>query len=138
MHLYEVLRRPIITEKTTLLQGQNKYVFAVATAANKAQIKEAVEQAFNVTVDLPDVKKDDIKVEMQALCEIAKQRGVNVKALRKVAREMIMDSAKLEKIFEDEDQLEMFREEVGINQRKGISEIPFAKTTTLSLLEAAE
>ena len=81
---------------------------------------------------------DDIKVEMQALCEIAKQRGINVKALRKVAREMIMDSAKLEKIFEDEDQLEMFREEVGIRSAKGISEIPFAKTTTPSLLEAAE
>jgi len=56
MHLYEVLRRPIITEKTTLLQGQNKYVFAVSTAANKAQIKEAVEQAFNVTVKAVNVQ----------------------------------------------------------------------------------
>lgn len=50
MHIYEVLRRPVVTEKSTLLQGQNKYVFEVATAANKAQIQEAVEKAFNVKV----------------------------------------------------------------------------------------
>ena len=50
MHPYDVLRRPVITEKSTLLQGQHKYVFEVATAANKAQIKEAVEKAFDVTV----------------------------------------------------------------------------------------
>ena len=50
MHPYEVLRRPVITEKGTMLQAQHKYVFEVAPAANKAQIKEAVEKAFAVTV----------------------------------------------------------------------------------------
>ena len=50
MHVYDVLRRPIITEKMTLLQGQGKYAFEVAPTANKIQIKEAVETAFNVTV----------------------------------------------------------------------------------------
>ncbi len=55
MHIYEVLRRPLITEKSTLLQGQNKYVFAVALDANKAQIKEAVQTAFNVTVKAVNV-----------------------------------------------------------------------------------
>ena len=50
MHPYEVIRRPVVTEKSTLLQAQNKYVFRVATAANKAQIKEAVEKAFSVKV----------------------------------------------------------------------------------------
>ena len=50
MHPYEVLRRPVITEKTTMLQGLNKYVFEVAIDANKAQVKEAVEKAFDVTV----------------------------------------------------------------------------------------
>lgn len=50
MHPYEVLRRPVITEKTTMLQGLNKYVFEVAIYANKAQVKEAVEKAFDVTV----------------------------------------------------------------------------------------
>ncbi len=50
MHILEVLRRPIITEKNTLLMEQNKYVFEVARRANKRQIREAVERAFNVKV----------------------------------------------------------------------------------------
>ena len=50
MHPYDVLRRPIITEKNTNLQAQSKYVFEVARGANKMQIKEAVEKAFNVKV----------------------------------------------------------------------------------------
>lgn len=50
MHLYEVLRRPLITEKNTALQVRNKYVFEVARDANKPLIKEAVELAFKVTV----------------------------------------------------------------------------------------
>lgn len=50
MELYQVLRRPLITEKGTLLQEQNKYLFEVATQANKMQIKEAVEVTFGVNV----------------------------------------------------------------------------------------
>jgi large subunit ribosomal protein L23 len=50
MHVYEVLRRPIITEKMTMLQDLGKYAFEVAPEANKLQIKEAVETAFDVTV----------------------------------------------------------------------------------------
>ncbi len=50
MHLYEVLRRPLITEKDTILQTQGKYVFEVAEEANKNLIKQAVEKAFNVKV----------------------------------------------------------------------------------------
>ena len=55
MHLTEVLRRPIVTEKSTLLQGQHKYVFEVASAANKVLIKAAVEDAFNVKVTAVNV-----------------------------------------------------------------------------------
>ncbi len=50
MHLYRVLRRPLITEKNSALQAQGKYAFKVATEANKEQIKQAVEKAFKVTV----------------------------------------------------------------------------------------
>lgn len=50
MHLYEVLRRPLITEKSTLLKEQNRYAFEVASGASKRQIKEAVEAAFKVNV----------------------------------------------------------------------------------------
>ncbi|TET15220.1 MAG: 50S ribosomal protein L23 [Dehalococcoidia bacterium] len=50
MHSYEVLRRPLITEKNTMLVEQNKYAFEVARNANKPQIKDAVEKAFKVKV----------------------------------------------------------------------------------------
>ena len=50
IHPYEVLRRPIVTEKSTALAAQGKYVFEVLPDANKPQIREAVERAFNVHV----------------------------------------------------------------------------------------
>jgi large subunit ribosomal protein L23 len=51
MYLHEVLRRPLITEKNTALQAPlGKYAFEVADEANKEQIKQAVEKAFNVSV----------------------------------------------------------------------------------------
>lgn len=50
IHPYAVLLRPIITEKSTILAGQDKYVFQVDVRANKNQIKEAVEIAFTVRV----------------------------------------------------------------------------------------
>ncbi len=50
LHPYAVLLRPLITEKSTSLAGQDKYVFEVDLRANKPQIREAVELAFNVTV----------------------------------------------------------------------------------------
>ena len=55
MHLYEVLRRPLITEKNTELQAQGKYAFEVAREANKPQIKQAVEKAFKVKVTAVNV-----------------------------------------------------------------------------------
>ncbi|MFC1964576.1 50S ribosomal protein L23 [Chloroflexota bacterium] len=55
MHLYEVLRRPLITEKNTVLQDQNKYTFEVSDRANKPQIKQAVEKAFKVNVTAVNV-----------------------------------------------------------------------------------
>lgn len=50
MHIYEVLRRPVITEKNSMLLSQNKYTFEVRRDANKSQIKQAVEKAFKVNV----------------------------------------------------------------------------------------
>ena len=55
MHLYEVLRQPLITEKNTNLQAQNKYAFEVDGKANKPQIKQAVEKSFKVKVTAVNV-----------------------------------------------------------------------------------
>ena len=55
MHPSEVLRRPLITEKDTMLQAQGKYAFEAAGEANKFQIKQAVEKAFKVKVTAVNV-----------------------------------------------------------------------------------
>ena len=55
MNLYEVLRRPLITEKSTALQAEGKYAFEVVREASKPQIKQAVEKAFKVKVTAVNV-----------------------------------------------------------------------------------
>jgi len=50
MDIYQVLVKPTITEKSTLLQETGKYTFQVNGGANKIEVKEAVEKNFDVTV----------------------------------------------------------------------------------------
>ena len=57
MHVYEVLRRPVVTEKSMDLADQGKYVFEVDRRSNKHQIKDAVEEVFDVTVVSVNVVK---------------------------------------------------------------------------------
>ena len=47
---YDVIRKPVITEKATMASEQNAVVFEVAIDANKPMIKEAVESLFGVKV----------------------------------------------------------------------------------------
>jgi large subunit ribosomal protein L23 len=47
---YDVIVKPVITEKATLASEQNQVVFRVARNATKPQIKEAVEKLFDVKV----------------------------------------------------------------------------------------
>ena len=49
--VYDVIRRPIISEKSTALaEVGNRYAFEVATQANKQEIRDAVQRLFNVKV----------------------------------------------------------------------------------------
>lgn len=50
MNVYQVLKRPILTEKTDFQRDDNQYVFEVDRSANKLQIKEAVQTLFDVKV----------------------------------------------------------------------------------------
>jgi large subunit ribosomal protein L23 len=50
MNLFDVIRRPILTEKNTFLMTEGKYTFEVAHEANKKLVKDAVEQIFGVNV----------------------------------------------------------------------------------------
>jgi len=49
--IYQVLKRPLVTEKTNgLRETKNDYAFEVATDANKIEIRQAVESLFGVKV----------------------------------------------------------------------------------------
>ncbi|NGQ97187.1 50S ribosomal protein L23 [Brevibacillus sp. SYP-B805] len=50
-HLHDVIRRPVITERTTDMMADKKYVFEVPLKANKTEIKQAVEKVFGVKVE---------------------------------------------------------------------------------------
>ena len=56
MHCREVIRRPIVTEKTAGLVELNQYCFEVNGDVNKAQIIDAVERTW------PNVKVGDVRV----------------------------------------------------------------------------
>lgn len=80
-----------------------------------SQVKKYAEQLSDVMM-----RAQDLKAEADAIVQAAKDAGVNVRALRKVSRELITDSGKLARQYDDEDQLDMFRLEVGIRRRKGL------------------
>ena len=52
LHLFDVIRRPVITEKSNYqVDVLNQYTFEVDDRANKIQVKDAVELIFNVDVE---------------------------------------------------------------------------------------
>lgn len=48
--IYKVLKRPLITEKTSDLSLSNKYIFVVGETANKNEVKKSVESLYKVNV----------------------------------------------------------------------------------------
>ncbi|MEE9285145.1 MAG: 50S ribosomal protein L23 [Dehalococcoidia bacterium] len=63
MSLYDVIRRPVVTEKTTALAEQGKYVFEVAVDAGKTRVKEAIQVAFGVGVSHVNIMRVRGKVK---------------------------------------------------------------------------
>ena len=49
--VFDIIRRPIITEKTNYLSSLNQYVFEVDYKSTKTTIKEAIETVFDVKVE---------------------------------------------------------------------------------------
>ena len=60
---YDVIRRPVVTEKSTLASENDQVIFDVAIDATKPQIKEAVEALFSVKVKAVNtsVRKGKVK-----------------------------------------------------------------------------
>lgn len=60
---YDIIRNPVVTEKSTMASENNQVVFDVAIDASKPQIKEAVEALFSVKVQAvnTNVRKGKVK-----------------------------------------------------------------------------
>ena len=48
---HDIIRKPVITEKSMAAMAEKKYTFIVHMSANKVQIKKAVEEVFGVKVE---------------------------------------------------------------------------------------
>jgi large subunit ribosomal protein L23 len=71
LRIERILRRPLITEKNTMLMERDQYTFEVDPDANKIQIREAVEKTFNVRVKAVNT----MNVKRKAKSRIASRRG---------------------------------------------------------------
>ena len=88
---YDVIERPVITEKATKLSEQNKVVFKVRGDATKAQIKEAIEVLFKVTV--VSVNTINIKGKVKVFRGMLGNRKDYKKAVITLAKDQSIDLA---------------------------------------------
>ena len=51
MEARDIIKRPVITERSADLMSEDKYTFDVDVRANKTQVKHAIEEIFDVKVD---------------------------------------------------------------------------------------
>ncbi len=49
MNLYDVIKKPLVSEKAEMLRAQNCYVFEIDMKANKTLVKQAIRKIFGVT-----------------------------------------------------------------------------------------
>lgn len=54
--VYQIILRPLITEKSTILRDSNKYAFVVDRKATKPQIRQAAEELFDIQGDILKVR----------------------------------------------------------------------------------
>jgi large subunit ribosomal protein L23 len=89
MNLYDVVKKPVVTEKTELMRREaNVYTFVVDKKANKIEIRKAVETIFGVKVEAvntltvkPEVKRYGMKLYQT---KFVKKAMVKVKAGDKI------------------------------------------------------
>ena len=62
---YDIIIKPVITEQSMEATEDKKYVFKVATDANKTEIKKAIEQIFDVKVEKVNTIRMDGKEKRQ-------------------------------------------------------------------------
>ncbi len=64
--IYDVLRRPLVTEKSNYQLGLNQYTFVVSDDATKTMVKNAVETIFDVKVTRVNIMRTAAKRSLRA------------------------------------------------------------------------
>lgn len=82
---HDIIRKPIITEKSMAEMSDKKYTFVVDVHANKSQIKKAVEEVFGVKVE--DVKTANILGKIKRVGVHIGKRADYKKAIVKLTAE---------------------------------------------------
>lgn len=59
----DIIRRPVVTEATTDMLEEGKYVFEVDPRANKVEVKQAIEKIFGVKVDKVNTMRVEGKIK---------------------------------------------------------------------------
>ena len=88
------------------------------TNTNRKQIREYADQ---IAARLSAI--EDEKVAIKGLMDSAKEQDINTKALLRVAKELAAESDKVAKVLEFQDQLDLFRVQVELRQRKGLDDM---------------
>lgn len=83
MDARDILIRPLITEKSTQLMEEGKYVFVVAKKANKIEIAKAVAEVFKVKV--ANVNTVNVSGKMKRMGRFVGKRSDYKKAIVKLA-----------------------------------------------------
>ncbi len=74
LHWREIIRRPVVTEKSNFLADQlNQYTFVVNSRANKMQVKQAIELAW------PDVSVEKVRIANMPAKRARRQRRITVR-----------------------------------------------------------
>ncbi|MCR5776287.1 MAG: 50S ribosomal protein L23 [Lachnospiraceae bacterium] len=81
LNYYDVILKPVVTEKSMNGMAERKYTFLVHPEANKAQIKEAVEKMFDAKVEKVNTMNIQGKMKRRGLVvgKTAKQKKAVVK-----------------------------------------------------------
>ena len=95
--LYEIIERPLITEKSVRLSQEGRYSFRCKTSANKIEIRQAVEQAYGVKV--VDVNTLTVKGKVK---QVGRARRGKVADWKKAIVTLAADdkATRLKEIFE--------------------------------------
>ncbi|HHW35786.1 MAG TPA: 50S ribosomal protein L23 [Bacillales bacterium] len=86
----DIIKRPVITERSTELMGEKKYTFEVDTRANKTEVKQAIEQIFDVKVEKVNVQNYDGRFK-----RVGRHTGTTPKRKKAIVK-LTADSKELE------------------------------------------